>query len=190
LRQRNIRYLVLLAALFVITSTARAEEGEPRGLDTVTVWKWANTLIFAVGLGYLIAKSAPGFFNARSFEIQKAIKDATGLKIEAEFRSSEIDRKMATLADAVNQLKSEAAAEMEREHQRIRQDTAAEIERLGRHITGEVNAFRNNGIRQVRQHTARLALDLAEERLKERVGGSDQEGLLQDFAKLVDRGRN
>ena len=94
-------------------------------MDAVTRWKIANTLIFAIGLGYLIAKYAPAFFNARSGEIQKAIQDATGLKIEAEFRSSEIDRKMAGLAEEVKKLRQQYADELEREHERFRHETEA-----------------------------------------------------------------
>ena len=188
---RRFLHLITLGALLFLVSPLHAQqEGEPSGLDAVTRWKWANTLIFAAALGYLIAKTAPRFFNARSFEIQKAIKDATGLKIEAEFRSSEIDRKMATLSEEVNRLKAVSAAEMEREHQRIRRDTEAEIAHIQHHIEAEMNAFRSIGVRQIRQHTANLALDLAERRLGERLSGSNQDALLQDFVHLVDRSNN
>jgi F0F1-type ATP synthase membrane subunit b/b' len=168
---------------------AFAQESEPQGLDKVTVWKVANTLIFAAALGYLIAKTAPRFFNARSAEIQKAIQDATGLKIEAEFRSSEIDRKMATLAAEVNKLREQSAAEMEREHARMRKDTAVEIEHIHRNVAAEIEAFRFGAIRQVREHTAQLALELAERRLASQLSSGDQEEMVRDFVHLVERGR-
>jgi F0F1-type ATP synthase membrane subunit b/b' len=163
---------------------------ETAAMDAVTRWKLANTLIFAIGLGYLIAKYAPAFFNARSSEIQKAIHDATGLKIEAEFRSSEIDRKMAGLAEEVKKLRQQYAGEMEREHERFRHETDAELERIRDNVAAESEALRLEGVRRVRQHTAQLALELAERRLQDRAALEPQDNLVQDFVHLVERGRN
>jgi len=158
-------------------------------MDTVTLWKLANTLIFAVGLGYLLAKYAPPFFNARSGEIQKAIQDATGLKIEAEFRSSEIDRKMAGLADEVKKLRKQYAAQLEREHERFSQETQAQIEHIHRNVAAEIDALRLEAMRRVRQRTAQLALEIAEHRLHDRVALDREDDLVQDFVQLVERRR-
>jgi F-type H+-transporting ATPase subunit b len=153
-------------------------------------WKLINTALFAIGLGYMIAKSAPAFFNARSADIQKTIKDATGLKIEADFRYSEIDRKMATLADEVGRMRAEGSAEMEREHQRMRSDTELEMDRVGNNVAAELEAFRKEGIRKVRRQTVQAALALAERRLREKLSGGEPEELVRDFVKLVERGKN
>src|SRR5581483_9138661 len=153
-------------------------------------WKIVNTAIFVIGLAYLIRKYAPAFFNARSADIQKAIKDAMGLKIEAEFRYSEIDRKMATLTDEVKRMRAQSAAEMEREHQRVRNETAMEIEHIHKNVAAEMEALRKEGRRQVRQQTAQLALQLAERRLRDRFASSASEGLVQDFVQLIERGKN
>lgn len=160
---------------------------ETAQLDAVTGWKIANTLIFAIGLGYLIAKYAPAFFNARSAEIQRAIQDATGLRIEAEFRSSEIDRKMASLAEEVKKLRQQYADEMEREHERFRRETEAEIEHIQHNVAAEITAFRLEGTRRVRRHTAQLALESAERRLEQRLASDPQDELLQSFVHLVER---
>lgn len=161
---------------------------ETAQLDTVTIWKIVNTIIFAIGLGYLIAKYAPAFFNARSAEIQKAIQDATGLKIEAEFRSSEMDRKMAGLANEVKKLREQYAEEMNREHERFRQETQAELDHIQRNIAAEIEAFRSEGARQVRRHTAQLAIASAERRLQERLASESQDNFVHSFVHLVERG--
>jgi F0F1-type ATP synthase membrane subunit b/b' len=158
-------------------------------MDAVTRWKIANTLIFAIGLGYLIAKYAPAFFNARSSEIQKAIQDATGLKIEAEFRSSEIDRKMAGLAEEVKKLRQQYAGELEREHDRFRAESDAELQHIHHNVAAEIEALRLEGTRRVRQHTAQLAIALAEHRLQERAAREPEDDLVRDFIHLVERER-
>ena len=185
--------LIVAALLFAGASHIVAQETaaqETAALDTVTKWKIINALIFAAGLGWFIWKYAPAFFNARSADIQKAIKDATGLKIEADFRYSEIDRKMATLADEIRRLREQSKIEMERDHERFRHETQAQIEHIHHNVSAEIDAFRQEGVQQVRRHTAQLALQSAERRLTQRFESGEPEDLLQDFIHLVERGKN
>jgi F-type H+-transporting ATPase subunit b len=176
---------LLATALYAATQIPTPQETAV--MDVVTRWKIANTVIFAIGLGYLIAKYAPAFFNARSAEIQKAIQDATGLRIEAEFRSSEIDRKMASLAEEVKKMRQQYAAEMQREHERFRHETEVEIEHIRHNVAAEIEAHRLEGKRMLRQHTAQLALDQAERRLQDRAAAEPQDDFVGDFIHLVER---
>jgi F-type H+-transporting ATPase subunit b len=185
--------IVFAIALFLIATQAFAQESgmhEPANLDVVGRWKIINSAIFAILLGWFLWKYAPRFFNARSADIQRAIQDATGLKIEAEFRYSEIDRKMATLADQVKKMREQAATELAREHERFRHEAQLEIEHIHHNVTAEAEAFRLEGIQQIRRHTAQLALESAERRLQHRFASGEPEGFLQDFIHLVERGKN
>jgi F-type H+-transporting ATPase subunit b len=153
-------------------------------------WSVVNFAIFVAGLGYALAKLGPRFFNARSADIQKAIKDATGLKIEADFRYSEIDKRMANLPGEVERLKAEARTNMERVHERLLQETREEEERIHANAAAEIDALRGEGIHQVRATAAQRAFELAEKRLTERFASGDLEDTLHDFAELVGRGKN
>ena len=184
----TISALLSLGAAGVLAQESRTPEPTEQG--HAAQWKLVNFALFAIGLGYLVAKTAPAFFNARSADIQKAIKDAMGLKIEADFRYSEMDRKMATLADEVKRIRDEAAHHMEREHMRVRQETEDGIRRIQQHVVAEIEAFRSEGIRAVRQGAAESALTLAEQRLRERLARSEPEELVHDFVQLVERGKN
>lgn len=192
---RKQLWVALCSAFLMIVCAPQAfaqemTDQERAALDAVTKWKVINTLIFAVGLGWVLWKYAPAFFNARSADIQKAIKDATGLKIEADFRYSEIDKKMANLAAEKKRLEEQAEREMEREHQRMQRETEAEIEHIGRNVEAEREALRAQGAQELRQHTAALAFALAERRLQERFSGGEPEDMVQDFIHLVERGKN
>lgn len=192
---RRVRWFSLCGALLLVApgyglAAQVPTPQETAVMDTVTRWKIANTLIFAIGLAYLLVKYAPAFFNARSSEIQKAIQDAMGLKIEADFRSSEMDRKMARLGEEVKKLREQSAAEREREHERFRHDTETEIRHIHHNVEAEIEALRLEASHQVRQYTAQLALQLAERRLEERAGPDVQNGLLSDFVHLVQRSKN
>ncbi|MGH9618733.1 MAG: hypothetical protein ACRD45_03340, partial [Bryobacteraceae bacterium] len=113
----------LLFAAAALHLSAQPAAGLSVGLDSVSWLKIFNTGLFFAFLAWLIYKYAPKFFQARSLVIQKAIEEATGLKIEAEFRHSEIDRKMATLPEEVRKLRARETAERQRDHRRFQRET-------------------------------------------------------------------
>lgn len=155
-------------------------------MDRIGRWKLINSAIFAVLLGWGIAKTAPRFFRTRSADIQKAIRDATGLKMDADLRYSEMDRKMASLSDEVKRLRDQGAIEMEREHGRILEEGEAERERVRRGAMAEIEAIRLESRLKLRRQTANQAIALAEQRLQTR-GAERESDLLRDFIHLVER---
>jgi F-type H+-transporting ATPase subunit b len=169
--------------------TAKAETTEQNSSSDST-WKIVNFAIFAAALGFALVKYAPGFFNTRTADIQKAIKDATGLKMDADFRYSEVDKKMANLAGEVNKLRDQSKAEMEREHQRLLAQTQDELDYIKKGTAAEVDALRLEAVSHVRRHAAQLAFGLAEQRLRDRFAAADQQDLMHDFVNLVERGKN
>ncbi len=167
-----------------------AEDNPETGVDKDLLFKWINFGIFAAGLGFVIVKKGPAFFNARTSDIQKAIKDATGLKLEADFRSSEIDRKMATLGAEVQKLREESKREMEREHQRILQETQAGLQRQQQHLALELASLQQNARTELRRHTSELAVSMASSRLRDQLTNDDHARLIGFFADAVERGKN
>ena len=181
-----------LLGLLVTAPYALAQQTpeETAILDAVTRWKIVNFVLFLIGFGWLISKYAPRFFNARGADIQKAIQEATGLRMEAELRHSEIDRKMATLPDEIKKLREQAALEIQHAHERVLHETELEIAHIQRNAQNEIEALRQEGALKVRRHTAQLALASAESRLRDRFAHEDQTPLIDDFIRLVERGRN
>ncbi len=179
--------------LLVGASAVHAQEGQQRGAaeeNSEMRWHIINTAIFAAGLGFAIWKLAPAFFNARSVDIQRAIKEATGLKMQADLRYSEIDRKMATLPDEVKRMREQARLEMEREYARRQEETAAELEHINKSVTAEIEALRAEAAYQIRQRTAQLALRLAERQLRDTAASSSSnDESFQELIHLVERGR-
>jgi F0F1-type ATP synthase membrane subunit b/b' len=161
------------------SSSSESEGGPNLGLE------WFNFAVLAVGLGYLVAKQAPAFFNARTEAIQKAIKDATGLKLDADFRSSEIDRKMATLSAEVSKLRADADAEMQAEQQRLSNETGHSLTQIQRHEAQEIASLQHNARLELSRHTAELAVSIATSRLRERLTAASHEALVSRFASEV-----
>jgi F-type H+-transporting ATPase subunit b len=151
-------------------------------------WKLANFAIFAVLLGWMIAKYAPRFFKARSADIQKAIRDATGLKMDADLRYSEIDRKIASIAEEIKRMREQRALDMEEVHQQILKDTEQQIQHIRENAAIEIQELRNEAGRAARRQTARLSLILAEQRLQDRLKESEPDYLFHDFLRTLRRG--
>jgi F-type H+-transporting ATPase subunit b len=182
-------YLFLLAGLTLLRAQEPAKSAGTQGEDN-TVWKVANFAIFAGGVGYAIMKFAPAFFNARSADIQKAIKDATGLKMEADLRYSEVDRKMANLTLEADRIRAESQAEMQREHGRLQAQSEEEIAYIKKNLSAEIEAQRAEGAAKLRGYATQQALAAAEARLRESLASADQNDLVGDFLRLVERGNN
>jgi F0F1-type ATP synthase membrane subunit b/b' len=182
--------VALLAPVYAQEETSAAQREEEQ-VDRLLVWKWINFGILVTGLGYVIAKTAPGFFNARTSEIQKAIKDATGLKVEADFRASEMDRRMATLSAEVQKLRDAAHLELEREKQRIEEETQTALARIHESTHREIDALRQHAAHAVREQAILLASQLAIARLRERPDQVNQSELVRSFSShLLEQGRS
>lgn len=188
--RRFAQFGAVLFGFVLQVSAQESQAQETAALDAVTKWKILNTAIFAVLVGWFLWKFAPRFFNARSADIQKAIKDATGLKLEADYRYSEVDRKMASLAEEVKRMREQAQIEWDREHERLRKEAESDIAHIRQNVANEVEAFRLEGTQRLRRHTAELALQLAERRLRERFAQPGSGNLIDNFIHLVERGKN
>jgi F-type H+-transporting ATPase subunit b len=188
--------VVWLCALFSlatgVTAFAQERSQQPAASeqDSSAPWKVTNFLIFALGVGWFLAKNGPRFFAARSADIQKAIKDATGLKMDADLRYSEIDRRMASLAETVKHLRDQGAIEMEQIHQRILRQTEQQIQHIRESTVAEAEALQAEGRRRVKRYMAGLTLSLAEQRLRKHLSEAEPDNLFHEFVNLVERGKN
>ena len=193
---RAPRFLLHIFAASVLCCVSVPQLGaqSPSGKEAAQeenefTWHLINSIIFAAVLGYGIWKYAPAFFNARSEDIQRAIKDATGLKLQADFRHSEIDRKMATLPDEIRRMREVSRVAMDREHGRRRDETARELQHIQDSLRAEIAAAEEEASRQIRRRTAALAIESAERRLRERGPGGTGKDVVGDFIRLVERGQ-
>ena len=156
---RRLLLLTLLASVSLVSADAQERHSAhpyrnalQSNEDPLVIWKWIDFALLAGAIGYWAYRKGPAFFNARTEEIQRAIKDATGLKLEAEFRSSEVDRKMATLAVEIQRLREAAKTEMQKESKRIDEETRLALERIHDHTAREIDSLRRQAQLTLRQH--------------------------------------
>jgi F-type H+-transporting ATPase subunit b len=178
----SVKKLLLLGAFAALClAQEQAGGGTAASSEPSEAWKWANFAILAVGLGYLIAKSAPAFFQARTESIQKDIATARKTKEEAERRAAEMDARLAALGQEIEKFRAQARAEMEQEGERIRRETAAQIHRLEQQAESEIESATKAARAELRALAAQLALDQAEQRIRARLDEPAEASLVDNF---------
>jgi len=183
---------LLLIPLFAVALSAQEpaehKAGEATEHSEVSpVWKWANFAILAAGLGYLMAKSLPALFTSRTKEIQKGISESQQMKQDAERRSAEMDARLNALGADIERFRTQSAAEMQQEGERISRDTAAQIKKIEAQAAVEVETVGKTARRQLKEYAAELALGLAEERLRARVDSATESALVDGFVRDLER---
>ncbi len=158
-----------------------AETGPKNEKEPSIVWKWANFVLLAGGLGYLISKKAPPFFEARSQHITRDIAEAQKLHAEAEAKAAEIDRKLAHLDADIAALHTESQAEVAAETERQRQRTTSEIAKIHEHALHEIEAAGKAARADLKRYATGLAIQLAETRIRGRMTAETQDSLVRGF---------
>jgi len=148
--------------------SAAEEHGQPGG-SHVTLWKVANFVLLAGGLGYLIHKKGGAFFAGRSRQIQEAIQEAARMKADAEARAAEIERRLAGLAGEVEALRASARQETASEAERARVRLGQEVEKIQAQAQREIAAAAQAARQELRGYAADLAVGLAEQQLRARM---------------------
>lgn len=179
------RILLAMMLLFGASITVYAQETaeEPISKDEMLIWKWANFIILAAGAAYLMGKHLPAYFKTRSADIQKDITEAQEQKAAAEKRAAEMDARLKSLAADIENFRTQSKIEMEQEGVRIRQETAQQIEKLQKQAEQEIESAGKLASRELREYAAKLALDLAEQRIRTRLDANTEAGLVDDFTR-------
>lgn len=183
---RRLWLLLLLglipACLFAQESGGAAEPERPM------VWMWANFLILAGGLGYLISKTGGAFYRSRAQAIEKGIAEAALLRREAEEMATGIERKLASLADEIARMKATAKAEFSSEGRRIGHESTEIAGRILHQAEQEISAASKHAIQELKAFAAKLALDLAERQVRAGMTPEMDRRLIDTFAHELGAG--
>jgi F-type H+-transporting ATPase subunit b len=164
--------------------SGEAENEEEQGLEP---WKWVNFAILVGALGWLIGKNAGPFFASRSQQIRKGIADAEQIRLEAEARVAAVDAQLANLATEIEQMRKAARDEQIAEGERIRQRTVAELAKAQERGEQEIAAAGKAARLELKRYAAQLALDLAAQKIQQRMNPESDDALVQDFVRELAR---
>ena len=174
------RLASLLFLLLCLSLTAFANEAGGHH-EVPVVYKWINFGILAAGLLFLAIKMGGPFFAERAKEITLALDAAGRVKAEAEAQVADITRRISNLDGELAALKAEAHREMEKERERSRRETDELQAKMQAAAEQEIASAVKHAEFELRRFASQLALQLAEEKIRTRMNGQVQAGLVGGF---------
>ncbi|MEN6535767.1 MAG: hypothetical protein ABFD89_19040 [Bryobacteraceae bacterium] len=192
-----ICYLLLSAAPVVYAQhsaeaqgsgeAASHEKGSSHKNEPGIVWKWANFAILVGALGYLVAKKAPAFFQSRTEEIQRGIREAKAAREQAEAQAADFQRRLDNLPAEIEQLKRSAQEELAAEEARLRTETEQAARKIQERSELELAAAVKAARLELKAQSAELAIELARKKIYGGMTAQTDGRLVQAF--LSDLGR-
>jgi F-type H+-transporting ATPase subunit b len=165
---------------------AYAEEGGHGGARQL-IFATLNLLLLIGVLVYFVRKPLAAFFSDRRQRIQGELKAAADLRAEAETRYSKWQRRLMDLESELDAIRATARERAAVEREQILADAAAAAERIRRDARAAVDQELLRARRQLRQEAADLAVELASETLARQVTDADQDRLLDEFVRTIER---
>jgi F-type H+-transporting ATPase subunit b len=147
------------------------------------IYKTINFVILLGAIIYFLKKPASDFFAARTAAIRKGMADAEAARDAAQKRLGEIEQKMAHLSEEIAALRANAVKEDSAEAEHLRLATAAEEVKILAAADAEIDVKTRQARQELKAYAAKLAVDLAEERLKGRMNAAAQGKLLDSFVE-------
>lgn len=163
---------------------AEGEHGGEHGLSAL-LWPTANFLVLAGALYYFMRAPFTEYLSGRSSQIRKDLVDAAELNRTATAQLADIDRKVAALPAELEALKTRGAQEIVAEEERIASAAAADRARLITQTRREIEVRLQTAQRELSDHAAKLALDLAEQRLSREMTAADHSRLVARYVDQV-----
>lgn len=160
-------------------------EAEEHGVFSGLLWPTLNFLVLAGGLWWFLRKPFGNYLRDRHTLIRKELVEAAHIKAAATAQLEEIDQKLRALPGEIVALKERGAREIHAEEERIAAAAAADRERLLEQTRREISVQLRIAKRELVEHTANLAVQLAGDRLQHQIRADDQNRLVDRYLEQV-----
>ena len=137
------------------------------------------TITFLIFVGVLVFFARPAikrYLETRADVVEKAMAEARRAREDAERRAREAEAKLAALAGEVDKMKAEFTAQGQLEAQRIAAADEMAL-KIGRDAEDTIGAETQRAMEALRVEASRLALQIAEDRIKSMLSSADDERL-------------
>jgi len=182
-----IRFAVLLVALLTVAGPSLAKSGGEPDIMRDLVHPALNLMLLLGIVVYFARKPIRAFFGDRRTQIQDELQRTAALRAEAEARSAEWQRRLATLDSEVAAIRATARERAEAERTRIMADAEAAAERIRGDARAAVEQELRRARARLRQESSELAIQIAAERLEQQLTDADRDRLLDDFIERIER---
>jgi len=149
--------------------------------QAATAFTVFNFFILAIGIGFVMLKTLPKAFRARTSAIQKQLVDARTATEEASARLNSVEARLSKLDDQIAEMRSHAEADAVKEEQRIRASVEEEKSKILAAAEAEIQSATAAARRDIQQFAAGLAIEQAARKLV--VTAETDRLLVENFAR-------
>lgn len=186
--------LLIAPALLAVAAESGGEHGEssgePSSGTTELVFKWLNFLLVFGGGGYIAAGPFRRAMAAERKAIRDQIADAQRQREESRRRLTEIEQRLKGLSEEIEALRREARDNAAAEQVRLREAAMRESERALATARAEIDSAGRAARLELRAYAARLAVTLAEERLRQQLTPQLHAALFQASVAQLGKARS
>ena len=169
----------------LVAPAPAAAAGQDHGSPLSIVWKWGNFILLFGGLAYYLRRPLREFLQARAHGIEEGLASGKRAQEEAGARMSAIEARLARMDEEIDGLRQEATRESEEERRRIIDSSHAEAEKVVAVARREIERLRRTARLELKAHVARLAVDLAEERLRRDLEPGQNQRIVSRFVSSL-----
>ena len=167
---------------------ADAEEHHEEGIMS-SVFRAANFAILVGALVYFLRAPIAAYLASRSTHIRQELVTASDMRAAATAQLAEIDQRMQALPGELEALKRQGAEDVKAEQARITRAAAEERTRLLEQTRREIDMRLRVARRELTEHAARLAVGVAEQRIKRSITPEDQTRLVDRYTSQLKEAR-
>ena len=154
-----------------------------------TVAKLFNFAILVGVLVYFLKSPIAAHLAARITQIRQDLVAAADLKTSASAQLADIQQRMAALPGEVDALRRQGAEDVTSERERISRVAEHERTRLLEQTRREIDMRLRVAKRELTEHAAQLAVQVAEQRIKRAITPDDQIRLVDRYASQLKEAR-
>lgn len=151
-------------------------------------WQVANLVLLLAVLVAVARKPIQKFFASRRETIRSDLDGAAAVLAEAEARFEEWQAKLRDLDAELDEVRANARHRAQEERAHILADARAAADRIRDDATAAVEQSLRQARTELRQEAADLAIELAANLLREKVGKRDRDRLVDEFIARVEEG--
>ena len=174
------------SASLLVAGAARAASGGGETASSDLFYRRLNFALLAGVLFYFARKPVLDFFAKRRSGIEGQLFEAADLQQRAERQHARLEGQLAELDRERENIREGTRERAEREAEQILADARAAAERIQRDAATAIDRELRRGQASLREEASELAISLAADLLRERVGPEDRQRLLDDFIQSVE----
>jgi len=174
---------LLAGSALAASAGAEAEGGWTTGM---LVWRVVNTVVLLGVLVHFMRKPLVKFFSERKAQIEIDLEEAEAERKRAESTIKEYERKIGEMEQELERMRAELRKAAEIESEKV----VGNAERMAKAMMEAARVAADQEVRKARaalqSEAGKLAVEMAEGLIREKIGDNDQKRIFQDYLARVE----